>query len=164
MGTVRMNLPFIEAGQVQKEIQLNEALQLIDLLLHPCIDGFGQSSPPENPALGTTYVTGTQPLGDWTGYPLHLAVATEGGWRLTPPVEGLCATMKADGQPVRFVHGAWRVGALQAGSIEIGGKQVLGPRRAAIEAPSGGVNVDGESRRAIEEVLQALREHGLIEV
>ena len=57
---------------------------------------------------------------------------------------------------------AWEVGSLRGDNVPIGGEQVLGPRGAAIPAPSGGSTVDAEARAAIEPILSAMRGHGLI--
>ena len=49
-------------------------------------------------------------------------------------------------------------------SFYIGGEQVVGSRAAAIDSPTGGATVDSEARLAINAILGALREHGLIEI
>jgi hypothetical protein len=41
--------------------------------------------------------------------------------------------------------------------------QVVGSRLAAIPGPSSGATVDAEGRAAINQILAALRQHGLIE-
>ena len=43
------------------------------------------------------------------------------------------------------------------------GQQVVGPRMAAIGAPSGGTVLDSQCRSTIGAVLNVLRQHGLIE-
>ena len=45
----------------------------------------------------------------------------------------------------------------------IGGVQVAGTRSAAINSPTGGSTADSEARAAIDEILTALRHHGLID-
>jgi hypothetical protein len=56
------------------------------------------------------------------------------------------------------------MGALRGTQLIIGGLQVVGSRRAAIPAPTGGTTVDLEARTAIDQILAALREHGLVEM
>ena len=51
---------------------------------------------------------------------------------------------------------------MRGSSLVIGGVQVVGSRASAIAAPTGGTTVDGEGRAAIDQILSALREHGLI--
>jgi hypothetical protein len=52
---------------------------------------------------------------------------------------------------------------VRAASVLIDGQQVVGPRENAIDSPSGGSVIDGEARTTIEAILDALRNHGLIE-
>ena len=42
----RFALPLLHAGQAQKEITHNEALQLIDMLLHPYAESASLTAPP----------------------------------------------------------------------------------------------------------------------
>jgi hypothetical protein len=44
----------------------------------------------------------------------------------------------------------------------IDGQQVVGGRAAAIDSPAGGAVVDVETRSAIDAILTAMRQHGLI--
>jgi hypothetical protein len=45
----------------------------------------------------------------------------------------------------------------------IAGEQVVGRRAAAIAAPSGGAIIDAEARAAVSQILEGLRQHGLID-
>jgi hypothetical protein len=47
--------------------------------------------------------------------------------------------------------------------VIIDGDQVIGSRVSAIAGPSGGATVDAEARTAIDQILGALRGHGLID-
>jgi hypothetical protein len=46
----------------------------------------------------------------------------------------------------------------------IGGEQVVSTRAAAIASAAGGSTIDSEARVVIDQLLAALRHHGLIEV
>ncbi|MEP6982456.1 MAG: hypothetical protein ABI853_02285 [Sphingomicrobium sp.] len=78
-------------------------------------------------------------------------------------VEGMASYVKSTGVWVNYRAGAWELGTLRATSLVLGGSQVVGARLSAIAGPSGGTNVDVESRATINQVLAALRQHGLIE-
>ena len=56
--------------------------------------------------------------------------------------------------------GGWIV---RGSSVILGDQQVLGPRAAAIGSPAGGTTVDSGARNIIAQILEALRQHGLIE-
>ena len=53
-----------------------------------------------------------------------------------------------------------------AGVLEVGGQTVVGPRRAAVAAPSGGSTIDAQARTAIQQLINSLSAaaggHGLI--
>lgn len=61
---------------------------------------------------------------------------------------GMSAYIKSTGQTASYRAGAW---------------EIVGGRLAAIPGPSGGSYVDVEARAAIDQILAALRQHGLIE-
>ena len=147
-ASARLSLPFLSPGQAQKEFFHNEALQTLDLLVAPAVEEGPRDAPPASPTIGACYRVGASPSGDWVGKSMCIAGYTSGGWRLIQPTEGMTAYVKSTGQTATYREGAW----------EIAGGQV-----AAIPGPSGGSNVDVEARAAIDQVLAALRHHGLIE-
>ena len=61
----------------------------------------------------------------------------------------------------RFSAGRW-TDAMEAASIRIAGKQVVGAQQPPIALPQGGTNADSEARAAISMVINSLRAHGLI--
>jgi hypothetical protein len=65
---------------------------------------------------------------------------------------------------VRATIGAEASRPLRGSSLVLDGIQVVGTRRPAIPSPGGGATVDSEARTAISELLDALRDHGLIEM
>jgi len=58
--------------------------------------------------------------------------------------------------------GAWETGILRRFGLFVDGQQVVGARFAAIASPSGGIVVDAESWAMIDDILNTLRQHGLI--
>jgi hypothetical protein len=100
--------------------------------------------------------------GAWAGKSHCIAAWTSGGWRFIAPADGMSFYDRASGTSATFRNGAWEVGVLRAGSLLIDDEQVVGSRGAAIDSPSGGAVVDTEGRLAIEAILTAMRQHGLI--
>lgn len=49
-------------------------------------------------------------------------------------------------------------------ALLLDGVQVVGTRASAIASPAGGTTVDSEARATIGQLLEALRQHGLIEM
>lgn len=162
-ATPRLSLPFLSVGQAQKEFTHNESLQTIDILVAGAVEGPPLAAPPESPALGACYIVAPNATGAWAGMSGSLAAWTSGGWRLLPPVEGMALYERSSGTCAAYRNGAWEIGTLRGAAMLIDGVQVVGPRAAAIESPSGGTVVDIEGRAAVAAILEALRGHGLIE-
>lgn len=162
-GTPRLALPFLSVGQAQKEFTHNESLQTLDILVAGAIEEPPRVTPPASPSLGACYVVGASATDAWTGMSGSVAAWTAGGWRFVPPVDGMVLYERVSGTCTTYRNGSWELGTLRASSLVIGGQQVAGQRRPAIESPSGGSVVDAEGRGAITSILDALRGHGLIE-
>jgi hypothetical protein len=62
-----------------------------------------------------------------------------------------------------FRASAWEVGSVRASQLIVNGQQVVGARASAIADATGGATVDAEARATIEDILEALRGHGLIQ-
>jgi hypothetical protein len=162
-ASARLGLPLLSAGQAQKELVHNEALQAIEILVAAAVEEPPRAVPPAAPAVGATYIVAAAPNGDWTGKADSLACFTGGGWRFSAAQDGMTAYVRNTSLWAVFRGGAWEFGSVRGSSLVLGGEQVVGPRLAAIADPSGGTTVDGEGRAAITQILAALRQHGLIE-
>lgn len=160
--TPRLAIPLLSAGQAQKELTHNEALQMVDALVAPAVEGAAQATPPAVPAPGSCYLVGAAPTGAWAGQADKLAQYTAGGWRFLTPVEGMTVHERSSAQPATYRLGAWETGQLRGATLSLGGQQVVSGRGAAIASPSGGASVDSEARTAVGSILAALRQHGLI--
>ena len=162
-ATPRLGLPFLSVGQAQKEFTHNEALQTIDALVSGAVEEPPRPSPPAAPALGACYIIADGATDAWAGMSNSLAAWTSGGWRFIAATEGMSLYERTSGTWMTFRNGGWESGTLRGSALLIGGQQVVGPRAAAIESPTGGATIDAESRTAIDAILGTLRQHGLIE-
>jgi hypothetical protein len=159
----RLRLPLIQPGQAQKELYHNEALLLVDGLLHAAVEGDPAAVPPVAPDTGQCWIVAAAPTGAWSGHAGALAIRTDGGWRFASPVPGMLVWNKAAGHWLHFSGNGWSSGAIPATSIVIGGEQVVGPRQPEVPSASGGTTIDAEARAAIDLLIVALRSHGLID-
>ena len=50
--TARLGLPFLQAGQGQKELTHNEALAMLDIAVQPVVLEVGLATPPATPLPG----------------------------------------------------------------------------------------------------------------
>lgn len=160
--TARLALPLIQPGQAQKELDHNEALALLDLATQAVVESVGVDTPPAAPTPGQCWIVGDAPVDAWTGQAKALVGWTNGGWRFVAARDGMTAWSRADGQPIRFDGSRWLIGTLSASALEIGGNKIVGPRQPAIAPPTAGTIIDAEARAAVDAILAALREHGLI--
>ena len=161
-GTPRLALPFLAVGQAQKEFTHNESLQTLDLLVAGSVEQPPLANPPGSPSLGACYIVAPGATDEWAGKSQCVAAWTSGGWRFVPPVEGMLLYERTSGTWAAFRAGAWELGMARAAALLIDGQQVVGARAGAIASPTGGTVIDSESRAAIDAILGALSQHGLI--
>lgn len=159
--TPRFALPFILPGQAQKELFHNEALVLVDAVVHAAVEEGPRPVPPSAPAVGQCWIVASGGSGAWAGRDGDLALWSDGGWRFVAPAEGMSVWDKAAALPRQWDGGAWSDGRLACAGLAVGGKNVVGERLAALASPSGGTIIDAEARSALAAVIAALKSHGL---
>ena len=161
-ATPRWSLPLLFAGQAQKEIFHNEALMLVDALLHGRVESAGLGTPPTDPAVGQCWIVAVPAEGAWSGEAGTIACWTEGGWRFVAPRAGLRMAVGDQGQALFHDGSEWRPGAIRDDGLYQADEKVVGLRQPAIAGPAGGGVIDAEARSTIAAILAALRAHGLI--
>lgn len=137
---------------------------MLDVLVAAAVEGSPLATPPGSPAIGNCYIVAGSPTGAWAGHAQQLAAYTSGGWRFIAPFDGMAAYVRSSGTTAVYDDGAWEIGNLSGSQVTVGGVKVVGARDAAIAAPAGGATVDTQARGTIGEILDALRQHGLIEM
>jgi hypothetical protein len=161
--TPRLFLPFIAPGQAQKEMAHNEALARLDIAAARSVVAAGLDQPPATAVEGGCWIVGDGPTGAWAGQARAIAGWTAGGWRFVAPWEGLCVWVEDAGLSARFVDGAWQLGAITGDTLMLGGHALLAAPVPAIAPPAGGTTIDAGARATLQQVLAALRHHGLME-
>lgn len=162
LKSTRLGLPFLSAGQAQKELTHNEALLLLDSAVQACCAAGPTNVPPQSPEAGLAYICGDTPTGEWEGRPLSVACHTENGWRFIDPFDGLELFDRASERHWCFSSGTWSIGLVKASEIHVNGIKVLGDQRPSISDADGGTTVDAVARNTLAQVLSALRAHGII--
>ena len=140
-ASARFALPFLFAGQAQKEVFVNEANARADMLLHPAILGTA-NAPPATPQDGDCWLIGTVPTGEWTGHAEQLAGRQAGNWLFAQPRNGMTVLDLSAGKIRRYANG-W----LSAN---------------AVPAPTGGTVIDTQARSAITALIAALIAGGIL--
>ena len=141
--TPRFALPLLAVAQAQKEVTHNEALTLLDALIHAAVEAGPLAAPPTGPVEGQCWIVGATPTGGWIGQENSIALWTAGGWRFAPARYGMQVTRLADGARLRFDGAAWA------------GPGVVG-------ATVGGSTIDSEARSAISTLILHLAAQGLL--
>jgi hypothetical protein len=137
--TARLGMPMLFAGQAQKEVTVNEALSLLDVLVSGSVEGV-RSDPPAAPVSGQAWIVGSSPVGQFAGRANAVAVWTEGGWRFASAVRGL-RLYDSQKQAFQLFDSAWTIASPPA-------------------VPTGGSVIDTEARAAIAALILALKATG----
>lgn len=139
--TQGFGLPLLYAGQSQKEFFVNEALTMIDLMLHCTVEGEA-AEPPASPVETETWIVAENATGAWQGHDASIAVYRGASWTFTAPREGMQAYDLTLGQLLRFRAG-WQ-------------------KTLSVQEPIGGVTVDTQARAAVSELISALQVLGIL--
>lgn len=137
----RFALPLLYAGQARKEVFLNEALMLADVLLHCTVLGEA-ATPPAGSRESDAWLVAPQAGGEWADQDGAIAVRCNAAWTFIPPRDGLRVFDLSQGAQKLF-FGSWRKASLPV-------------------EPLGGTSVDGEARTAIKDLVSALQNLGIL--
>lgn len=140
--TARHDLPYLFAGQTQKEAFVNEALARLDALVQPAVLGTA-AAPPADPRAGDCYIVAADPQGDWAGRADAIASWAGNQWLFAAPMPGSHAFDRS--------HGGYAIFDTVAGW----------QRPAAPAMPTAGETQDREARAALAQLVAALRVFGL---
>ena len=105
--TFRLALPLIDAAQAQKHVTHNEALALLDAMIHLALDGLDVNDPPAAPTIGLRVSVGASPTGLFVGHAGAIAAYDDAGWRFLTPRAGWRAQVLADGRSAVFDGAKW---------------------------------------------------------
>ena len=141
-ASARFSLPLLFVGQSQKEDFVNEALLMLDGLVHCAVED-ERSTPPATPANGQAWLVGASATGAWAGQDGKLAMRQLDQWLFATVRDGMQVLNKLSGQRINRIAGAWRAPAVPA-------------------SPSGGSVIDAEARTAIAALVSALRASGVL--
>lgn len=144
LATGRHRLPLLAVSQALKEVTHNEALVLIDALLHTEIENILSLAPvPTDIDIGKCWLIGPAPSGSWATKSGHIAIWVGGSWRFVEPQNGMRVWTKALNRQILYVTGQW----------------ISAP---VISVPNGGTVVDIQARATLIAILQFFRSTGIL--
>ena len=100
-------LPYLAAAQAQKHVTHNDALALIDGLIHLSVIARNATTPPVTPLDGDRYLLGALPTGEWATKAGTIAFRVEGLWRYLTPRKGWRSWIEAEGVLLIFDGTNW---------------------------------------------------------
>ncbi|MCF8469397.1 MAG: DUF2793 domain-containing protein [Parvibaculum sp.] len=111
--TALLKLPYIMPAQSQKHVTHNEALAILDAILHIRVEDRDRNVPPEAPVEGQRHTVGLSPTGVFAGHPGAIAAFQDGAWVFYEPREGWPLWDAASGA-LHVYHGGGWVAVVQA--------------------------------------------------
>lgn len=109
-SSARLDLPYLQAGQMQKHVTLNEALTRLDAMVQCAVVSRSVSNQPETPDDGALYILPADATGDvWTDMAAGALIRFEAGvWSAMQPPAGLRAFVLDEERLVVLASEGWR--------------------------------------------------------
>lgn len=105
--TPLLGLPLLEASQAQKHVTHNEALLLLDAMVHLAVISRALATPPASPGDGDRYLVAASATGAWLGHSGHIAFREAGTWRFAIPKAGWRLWVAAESLFLLFDGTVW---------------------------------------------------------
>lgn len=131
-------LPLLGVGQAHKELFHNDALLLLDFLVHPVVQAIANDPDLLLPEEGDCWLVGPAAVSGWSGKSDQIAGWSAGGWHFIKPQKSMKIIVLSDHSSAIYHDASW---------------QFVAP----VNAPAGGVTIDLEARSAIDSILEVLR-------
>lgn len=108
LHTGRYKLPLLAVSQGQKEVTHNEALVLVDALLHMSVeDTLSDALVPTDEDIGKCWLIIGTPTGAWVNKSGQIGVWIGGSWRFLTPQDGMGVWNKVSGCQSLYSKGQW---------------------------------------------------------
>lgn len=109
----RLGIPYLVESQAQKEVTHNEAINMLELLVHPISESL-LSAPPASPMEGALYLIGLNATGAWQGKDNYITEYIGGAWKYCLPVDGMRLWDKSTDRALFYRAGSWQVETVSA--------------------------------------------------
>lgn len=95
-NTDHLALPYIAASQAQKHVTHNEAIRMLDALVHLSVTRRDLTAPPSSPDDGERFLIAASATADWQGKDNQIAAWQDGAWAYYLPRDGWCVWVEAE--------------------------------------------------------------------
>jgi len=105
--TPNLKMPNIEAAQAQKHVTHNEALRVLDAIVHLGVIDRDLTAAPGLPANGDRYIVDASATGTWAGKDQQIAAWQDNAWSYYVPQEGWLAWVADEDKLLAWDGTAW---------------------------------------------------------
>ena len=106
--TPNLSMPFIMPSQAQKHVTHNEAIEVLDTVVHLALEAAAATTPAPAPTEGQAWGIGTSATGAWAGKDGQIASWRGGGWFFVVPQDDWLAWCKDASDLKVRTGGAWQ--------------------------------------------------------
>jgi hypothetical protein len=107
-----LTLPYLAASQAQKHVTHNEALSMIDGLMHLAVVSRAITVPPPSPVDGDRYLVPADATGVWATQVGRVVLRVDGQWRYFTPREGWTLWVSDEDALLTYTGSAWVAGGV----------------------------------------------------
>jgi len=105
--TPNLKLPYIMPSQAQKHVTHNEAIRLLDAVVHLSVRSQSQTTAPVTPASGDRYIVAAPATGTWANKAGMVAFFVDGGWSFIAVAKGWLAYIEDESSLFVFNGTSW---------------------------------------------------------
>ncbi|MDT6940343.1 DUF2793 domain-containing protein [Brucella pseudogrignonensis] len=105
--TPNLKLPYIMPSQAQKHVTHNEAIRLLDAIVHLSVKSRVQTGAPVTPISGDRYIVAASATGAWAGKDNMIAFFVDGGWSYITGGKGWLAYVEDESSLLVFNGASW---------------------------------------------------------
>lgn len=105
--TPNLKLPYIMPSQAQKHVTHNEAIRLLDAIVHLSVRSQSQTTAPVTPASGDRYIVAAPAAGTWANKAGMVAFFVDGGWSFIAVAKGWLAYIEDESSLFVFNGTSW---------------------------------------------------------
>lgn len=110
-STPNLLLPYIMPSQAQKHVTHNEALRVLDALVHLAVLDRDLTAPPSAPDEGDRYIVAAPATDMWAAQDGKIAAWQDGGWTFLDPKPGWLCFVVDEGALLCWTGSAWESAA-----------------------------------------------------
>lgn len=109
--TALLALPYILPSQAQKHVTHNEALRMLDAIIHLRVEDRNRETPPASPTEGQRHALGAAPTGAFAGKAGKIAAFQDGAWSFLTPRAGWVIWCEAEAELLVHDGTGWQLAA-----------------------------------------------------